>query len=261
MSKHHIAADPIETLHRRLMASPQNFAHVLDFVFAGIGWSNPGQWDCEIYFDIPRKMFGFGDERRPGDVDMLIVPCSGSRRFWQEATAVEVKCYGLPRERRQKSVGDTGRVQVIGLAEMGFPFLGLLHVVPVEAGAGAEIVDLPLWELEKPYPPNAPPERYVPTDVSAMTFFFRQRGRLERSNLPECAGVKVSALTLNASRQVIGTSVGYERRPTRNSSVSNDLIERLPAVVRGLEGIRVGYPQPRFRVRSTRRSSRPLTPP
>jgi hypothetical protein len=247
--RHRVLVDPVDTLHKRLVCRERAFVHVLDFVFAGLEWRNPWQWDCEIFFDIPRTRLGFSNGERPGDIDMLVIPCVGRRRMWEEATAIEVKAYGLSRERRGKSVGDTGREQVIGLVNMGFPYVGLLHVVPVEPGAGEELKRLPLWHTDKPYPAGSPPEGFVLTDTSAMTFFLRQKGRMDRVAVPECAGMKVFAMTLDANRQIIGTSVGYERAPIRNPKVSDELIGKMPAAVVGAEAVRVGYPRPRFRAR------------
>lgn len=249
MARARLSVEPLPTLHIRLLRDRYAFVHLLDFVFYGIGWQNCAQWDCEVYFDVPRGRLGFTVGGRPGDVDLLIVPCWGRQRLWEDAVAVEVKSYRLPRSARDKSPGDSGRAQVWGLADMGFPFVGLLHLVAIEAGGPSEWRDLPVWPTNTWMPRDAPPERYAPTDVSGTTFYFRQRGRMERLDLPECAGAKVFSLTLDHEGQIVGTSVGHERTPKRNPSVPPLLIARLPTALLGATGLRCGYSKPRFRVR------------
>lgn len=223
--------------------------HVVDFAFHGLGWLNLFQWDCEVYFDVPRQRFAVSASGRPGDVDMLIVPCVGQERRWEDAIAIEVKAYRLARSNRNKSPGDSGRAQVVGLAEMGFPFVGLLHVVPVEAGDDDEWAMLPVWPTNTPMALKAEPTSYLATDLSGVNFYLRQSGRVRRLSLPECAGAKVLWLTLGHDGLIGGMSVGEERAPSRNPQTSPELISRLPDAVADWEGLRCGYPPAKFRVR------------
>lgn len=121
MSLRRIPVDPIQTLHERLICHRRAFVHVLAFVFHGLRWTNPWLWDRDVYFDVARLRFGFDDLSRPGDIDMLVVPCIGEERLWADATAIEVKSYGLSHARRETSVGDTGRRQIEELAGMASP--------------------------------------------------------------------------------------------------------------------------------------------
>lgn len=244
-----IAVEPVSSLHRRLLSHRRGFVEVVDFAFHGLGWSNPIQWDCEVYFDVPRERLGFSAEGRPGDVDMLLVPCIGRERRWREVVAVEVKAYRLARANRNKSPGDSGRAQVAGLAEMGFPYVGLLQVVPVEAGGEDEKAELPVWPTNTPMALNAPPKSWATVDLSGAAFYRRQSGRMSRLDLPECAGAKVLWLTLGSDGLIEGMSVGYERASSLNPIASADLIARLPSAMAGCDGLRCGYAPPRFRTR------------
>lgn len=101
MSLRRIPVDPIQTLHERLICHRRAFVHVLAFVFHGLRWTNPWLWDRDVYFDVARLRLGFDDLSRPGDIDMLVVPCIGEEPLWADATAIEVKSYGLSHARRE----------------------------------------------------------------------------------------------------------------------------------------------------------------
>lgn len=187
---------------------------------------------------------------------MLIIPCIGRERQWEDAIAIEVKAYRLARTNRNKSPGDSGRAQTAGLVEMGFPLVGLLHVVPVEAGDDDEFALLPVWPTNTPLAINQEPTDYRRVDLSGMTFSRRQSGRLQKLELPDCVGAKVLWLTLGQDGGIEGTSIGEERAMQRNPTASGSLAKCLPEAVKGLEGLRCGYPPRKFRAKSIPPSGR-----
>lgn len=242
-------AEPISTLFQRLVAKRYSFVHILDFAFHGVGWMNPATWDCEIYFDVPVSAFGVANGGRPGDVDALIVPRIGSERLFGEAVALEVKTFKVMRRRRAKSPSDFGSEQVRGLARIGFPYVGLLHVAVMEHGSEEEHELLPVWPTDTPLPRDAEPQEWVNLDLSSSAFADRHNPRMVNLNVPECAGVKLFSTIEQPDGSLWGHSVGYERKVTANPGTDDALAARLESALTGSVHMRVGYTRPRFRTR------------
>lgn len=90
-------------------------------------------WELEFWFNLDRKEVGLDPQGKPGDIDVLIVPKFKGDRFVERAMAIEVKKLFASREKPQRSPNAYGTSQVKGLFADGFPFVGLLHMVLVEA--------------------------------------------------------------------------------------------------------------------------------
>ena len=247
-------AEPFETLFERLLLKRYSFVHVIDFAFSGLGWSNPSSWDCELYLDVPTSLFGRPPGTRPGDIDALIVPCAGSELYWDSAVAIEVKSFRVRSARRGKSPSDFGSQQARGLAEMGFPYVGLLHLAVMERGTAEEHQMLPVWPTDTPLAPDAPPTEWINLDLSSSSYASRHHPRLASLNVPDCVGLKLFSTTETSEGDLWGHTIGYERPVKANPDVSNTLIEQMPSILRGYPSRRVGFTRPRFRVGAPRQS-------
>ena len=67
--------------------------------------------------------------RSPGDIDLLVIPYEGRDLILDRILALEVKIIRARYERQGKSPNDMGMSQAHGLQQMGFPYVGLMHLV------------------------------------------------------------------------------------------------------------------------------------
>ncbi|WP_133244866.1 hypothetical protein [Caulobacter radicis] len=74
------------------------------------------------------KLFLSGVER-PGDIDLLIVPYEKDELILDQAFALEVKIVRASYERQGKSPNEFGFSQGRALLEMGFPYVGVAHLI------------------------------------------------------------------------------------------------------------------------------------
>lgn len=69
------------------------------------------------------------DAVRPGDIDLLLIPYEGNELILDRTLAIEVKVIRARFDRQGKSPNDFGFSQAIALRELGFPYVGLLHII------------------------------------------------------------------------------------------------------------------------------------
>lgn len=69
------------------------------------------------------------DAVRPGDIDLLLIPYEGNELILDRTLAIEVKVIRARFDRQGKSPNDFGFSQTMALRELGFPYVGLLHII------------------------------------------------------------------------------------------------------------------------------------
>jgi len=247
MRKKPTSVEPFDTLFERLLLRRQAFVHMLDFAFSGVGWTNPSSWDCELYLNVPAHLFGRPPGTRPGDVDALLVPCAGRSLYWDSAIALEVKSFRVRQARRGKSPSDFGASQARGLVEMGFPYVGLLHLAVMEQGSPEEHELLPVYPTDTPGAFNAPPTKWLNLDLSSTAYAFRHNPRLEALNIPDCVGLKVFSTIEMPDGGLSSHTIGYDRAVQKNSFASTATIDRMQSALKRVSSQRVGFSRPRFR--------------
>jgi hypothetical protein len=66
---------------------------------------------------------------RPGDIDLLVVPYEGDELVLDRTLAVELKVVRASYERAGKSPNEFGFSQAAALRELGFPYVGVGHLI------------------------------------------------------------------------------------------------------------------------------------
>lgn len=93
--------------------------------------------DPKTYFDykgffvtktILRNELKLEEGKKPGDIDVLIIPFSKDEIHFEKTSAYEIKIVRPTRKNPARNANSLGATQVLGLAEDGFPFVGLIHV-------------------------------------------------------------------------------------------------------------------------------------
>lgn len=85
-----------------------------------------------IAINVLRERLGFTQNEKPGDFDILIIPHSTNKIFFNRTCAIEVKVVRPTRENPKKAPNSNGYTQVQGLIKDGFPLVGLIHICMTE---------------------------------------------------------------------------------------------------------------------------------
>lgn len=75
------------------------------------------------------KDLGLPAESKPGEIDILLIPYDKNRIYFYRASAFEVKVAKPKFENIKKGANSDGYSQVMGLAHLGFPYVGLIHII------------------------------------------------------------------------------------------------------------------------------------
>lgn len=111
-----------------------------NLIFKPIGQDKFNEYDgFLIAINVLRGKLGFDKNEKPGDFDILIIPKSVDRIFFERTCAIEVKVVRPTRANPKKSPSSNGVTQLHGLIKDGFPLVGLIHICMTE----------PLLENEK----------------------------------------------------------------------------------------------------------------
>lgn len=219
---------------RRIIADKQVLSNALHFVLE-TAFPYPencfGQ-DVLVGLNVRREMLNLLPGRKPGDIDLLIVPFKNGLLL-DRTIAVEVKIVRPTIQKPSRNVNSMGLHQTLGLLDDGFPFVGLLHVVVPEP--------LPVqWHWRVPLKSLEADEHGQPKDTGEFILFDpfprisvqRHEGRLRALPLPSEVAYKSIAFTLSQCREKFtGWHVGEERSGQRNPRTSSHLLECVAAFV------------------------------
>lgn len=92
-----------------------------------------------LKFETLREKLGFDKNDKPGDFDILLIPFSDEKIYFERTCALEVKIIRPNRKNPKKAPNSYGIKQINGLISDGFPLIGLIHICMTE----------PLMENEK----------------------------------------------------------------------------------------------------------------
>ncbi len=70
--------------------------------------------------------------KKPGDIDVIIIPFSRTKIYFERTSAYEIKIVRPTRNNPCRNANSLGVTQALGLAEDGFPLVGLIHVCLTE---------------------------------------------------------------------------------------------------------------------------------
>ncbi len=93
-------------------------------------------------FEVDRSEIGLKTNRKPGDIDILIIPVREGKIYVSRACAIEVKVVRPTRRKPSKSPNSFGIKQVNGLVQDGFPIVGLIHICMTEPSNEDEKIDI-----------------------------------------------------------------------------------------------------------------------
>lgn len=86
--------------------------------------------------------------KKPGDIDVIIIPFSKTKIYFERTSVYEIKIVRPTRNNPGRNANSLGVTQVLGLAEDGFPLVGLIHVSLTEPLPEEEKVNIKFSTLK-----------------------------------------------------------------------------------------------------------------
>lgn len=206
----HKSADLREFLP--LFASPEkDYIHEFFFTLKGF----------YVFTLIDRKaLFPCKPFRKPGDIDILIIPFSEETIFFERSIAVEVKVIRPTLPKKGKSPNSFGTTQANGLLLDGFPYVCILYVIMTEPTKAEDyrqiqITGAPIANKEEArqditkYLESSPFTNYDPFPMESTERLF---GKLSKMAIPQ--GINLLSITLNFTENNVFKSFNgaFERK-------------------------------------------------
>lgn len=144
---------------------------------------------------ILREEMGFPQTSNPGDFDVILIPYSKERVFFERTAVFEIKVVRPTRRKPGKNANSLGITQLKGLIEDGFPLVSLMHVCMTEPLLDHEKVILPLatkaLDMDNPLNNEGVMESFVDTKFDHFAWYSadNQMRRLITQDIPKYAGL------------------------------------------------------------------------
>lgn len=169
----------------------------------------------KVAINVLRSDFGFKDDKKPGDFDILVLPMVLDKPSFERLCAIEVKVARPIRLKPNKSSKSMGSKQVKGLIEDGFPYIGLIHISMPEPLKGDEIQTLTHVYMDSKKKNRGEVE--LPFDYFSWATSENQMNRMKALDLPEFIGI--NSLGINASK-IGGYLINYHMNHTEDELAS-----------------------------------------
>lgn len=235
MKTDNIADLPEKELIVWLIEEGRSFWNAFDFVLEASTEHLRYERKLECYLAVSRPELGLEAGRKPGDIDVLLIPVVNGQRLTADCIAVEVKKLPIPTGNRGRSPSSYGRAQVIGASKDGFPFVGLLHIAIVERPDVSQYKDIPVIGEANSGVWLSPEElaaqnrgSTIPVDPDFDDVISRTVGRLKQFDWPAHIGFYSHVIQTNVSGDLVQyTSSVPGRSAARNPNVSENLLAKL----------------------------------
>ena len=164
---------------------------------------NEDYWKYKGFFvakNVLRKELGFLGDSKPGDFDVIIIPFTPDRVYFERTAVFEVKIVRPTRMNPGRNANSLGITQVNGLIKDGFPFVALLHICMTEPLVEEEKDDVDY--IREPIKIDGDPEglRKYQERIKIKADFFSGRStdnqirRLLATDLPKFVGINAQGL-------------------------------------------------------------------
>lgn len=162
--------------------------------------------------NILRQELKLTKNKKPGDIDILIIPFNEQKIFFERSVACEVKVLRPTRIKPSKNANSLGITQLKGIISDGFPFASLLHVSITEPLLEEEKMDLEFSMI--PLNSGITPEKgktyedyliNTKLDYFSMWSSDNQIKRLMTHNIPDFAGINCVGLDFLEDEKVLWT--------------------------------------------------------
>ncbi len=208
----------------------QHFSNAFAFMEQAALGGYLRDWVIECHLSVPSQELELTGTL-PGDIDVLLIPSFDGDRFAERAMAMEVKRCLIPKDRRGRSPSSYGSQQVQGLANNGFPLIGLLHLAIIERSDDDQWIEMPI--LKEIVDGECIFEGTTLVDPASEHFTNRHLGRIEQLDIPHFSGYNIHSLNLTEDGDAInGWSLYGWRHPRKNPKTDPILLERIRTLSR-----------------------------
>lgn len=149
-------------------------------------------------------------DRKPGDIDILIVPYSKDEIHFDRSSVYEVKVVRPTRSNPKKRPNSFGTEQINGYIKDGFPFVSTIHICMTEPLMAHELTPMRHMmrpaNLEKPISNEIPPqEAYEILGYDGFSHFTinNHTKRLLSNDIPKYVGLSVLGWNFTEEGQLI----------------------------------------------------------
>lgn len=97
---------------------------------------------------ILRKELKLAENKKPGDIDVLIIPFNQKKIYFENTSVYEIKIVRPTLSNPSRNANSLGISQVLGLLEDGFPSVSLIHICLTEPLPENEKMDLKFSTLK-----------------------------------------------------------------------------------------------------------------
>jgi hypothetical protein len=113
--------------------------------------------DQKAYFDyegfyvsktILRDELKLEKDKKPGDIDVIIIPFTKTKIYFDRTSVYEIKIVRPTRKNPGRNANSLVVTQALGLAEDGFPLVGLIHISITEPLSEQEKVEIKFSTLK-----------------------------------------------------------------------------------------------------------------
>jgi len=212
----------------RIAASKTTLANTVDFMLS-TAFPYPerefGQ-DLLVAINVDRALLGLDPKKKPGDIDLLMVPLEESNPNVDRAMALEAKIVRPSVRKPDRNAGSMGVTQAKGLLDDGFPYVGLLHISIPEPLPEDRLWSIPFMGTVGNGAEGSFGETGEKTlfDPFPLISADRQEGRLQACKIPSAIAFKAIGLHVSRDREgFAGNSLGNSRRGKRNPNVNQKL--------------------------------------
>ncbi|MBL0911207.1 MAG: hypothetical protein IBJ09_02455 [Bacteroidia bacterium] len=170
--------------------------------------------------EILRQEIGLAPGQKPGDIDILIIPASGDKIFFEFSSAFELKVVRPTNKDYRKNSNSLGTTQTLGLIKDGFPLVGLIQVCMNE----------PINPVHLQYLPNFENVSEIFTfDPFPIYSVETQYKRVLKTDLPKYVGINIFGLSFTQefimvtqhSMKFTGFQEGYFNPNTKQSTIKS----------------------------------------
>ena len=213
----------------KLLTDKRSLIHAIDFALEA-AFPYPKRclsYDILVSLNIERAKIGLLPNRRPGDVDILILPIQAEEILYDYAIAIEAKIFRPTLKNPGKNVNKFGLSQALGLRRDGFPFVGLLHIALPENTPHQLRPKIPLMENKLDGKGNLLfSGQHIAIDPFSLMAAYRQEGRLKAKQIPPDISYKVLAFEISQNGSLIANTVGFSYSGHKNPFYSKK-VEKL----------------------------------
>ena len=144
--------------------------------------------------EILRSDLGFQENKKPGDIDILIIPAFKERLYFEFTSAFEVKVVRPTNVNYRKSSNSLGTTQTFGLIEDGFPLVGLIQVCMNEPVTSQYLQYLPnFYDFNEIF-------TFDPFPIYSVEVQYE---RVLKSDLPKYVGINIFGLSFSQEGKVV----------------------------------------------------------